>query len=171
MLEQDPLNALFRAAFSLLLGIAGQYERALVEARKALEIEKNLWMIHYAMGVSYAALGKLSESRESLERAVRLAPWVPILPGILAGVLARDGEARQAAEVLAQRPGTTAIGMVMYHLLGGNIDASIEAYSNAIEQRDPFAVLFASAVFLKPLHESPRWQALAHKMNLPERIS
>jgi hypothetical protein len=37
MLEQDPLSTLFRSVFSLFLGVAGEYERALVEARKSLE--------------------------------------------------------------------------------------------------------------------------------------
>jgi tetratricopeptide (TPR) repeat protein len=170
MLEQDPLSNLFRSVFSLLLCIAGQYERALTEARKVLEIDQNLWMTHYAMGLSFAMRGAFAEARESLERAVRLAPWMPLQRGILAGVLLRSGEARQAAEMLGDQ-GTTTMGMVLYHLLDGNIDASIDAYSSAIEQRDPFAALFASAVFLRPLHESSRWPMLARKMNLPERVS
>jgi hypothetical protein len=58
--------------------------------------------------------------------------------------------------------------MVIYHVLVGNPDAAMDAYSNAIEQPDLFAALFASAVFLKPLRESPRWPALARKMRLPD---
>jgi serine/threonine-protein kinase len=171
MLEQDPLSALFRSVFSLLLFIAGQYERSITEARKVLEIDENLWMTHYAMGLSYVALAMFAEARESLERAMRLAPWSPTLPEVLAGVLELSGQARQAAELLAQRQGISEIGMVTYHLLGGNTDAAIQAYSNAIEQRDSFAVLFASAVFLTPLRESSGWPALARKMRLPEQVA
>jgi hypothetical protein len=61
--------------------------------------------------------------------------------------------------------------MVLCHCFAGNIDGAIEAYSDAIEQRDTFAPLLASAVFFKPLRESPRWPTLARKMNLPEGIS
>jgi eukaryotic-like serine/threonine-protein kinase len=168
LLDQDPLSVLFHSVFSTFLGIAGQYDRAIREAREALEIDENLWMTHWAMGLSYALTGAFAASRESLERALRLAPWIPIVREVLAGVLACDGEAQQAADLLAQRQGTATFGMVIYHFLVGNIEAAMDAYSNAIEQRDLFAVLFASAAFLKPLRETPRWQSIARQMRLPE---
>ncbi len=167
VIEQDPLNVLFRSAFSWVLAFAGQGERALVEAEKALEIDANLWMTHYAASFGYLLLERFSESRESAEQAARLAPWNPLLPGLLAGVLTRCGQTQQAEQLLAERPDTSGPGMVIYHVVGGDIESALEAYASSIAQRDPFAVFLAAASFLKPLRAHPRWRDLARMMNLP----
>jgi hypothetical protein len=36
-----------------------------------------------------------------------------------------------------------------------------------IEQREPFAVIYAGSSLCKDLRQSPRWPALARKINLP----
>jgi hypothetical protein len=59
----------------------------------------------------------------------------------------------------------------MYYLVCAEIDAAIDAYEIAIEQRHPGAVMTAFAGFLRPLRASPRWPRLARMMNLPERVS
>jgi len=56
--------------------------------------------------------------------------------------------------------------MVIYQVLRGDIESALEAYSSSIAQRDPFAVFFAAAHFLKPLRAHPRWRILAGMMNL-----
>jgi hypothetical protein len=57
--------------------------------------------------------------------------------------------------------------MAMYHLVCSEMDAAIDWYERAIEQRQPTAAIFASAGFLKPLRASPRWPKLAEMMNMP----
>jgi serine/threonine-protein kinase len=166
ILEQDPLNILFRSVYAWILAFAGQADRALTEVCKALEIDAGLWMTHYAACLAHILLERMEEAGESAERAVSLAPWQPMLPGILAGILARRGESQAAEDLLAQRKDTTVFGMMIYHLLRGNIDAALDSYAQAIEQREPLAVLFAAVRFLHPLREHPRWPTLARMMNL-----
>jgi tetratricopeptide (TPR) repeat protein len=159
---------LFRSAFCLVLVCANRGDRAVVEAGKALEIDESLWMTHFGASLGYASLGKFTEARDSAERAIRLAPWQAFLPGMLAGITACCGEPQQALELLAMRKDTSAAGLAVYHFLLGNIDAALDHYSDAIDQREPFAALFAAAVFLKPLRENSRWPALARMMKLPK---
>jgi hypothetical protein len=54
VLEQDPLNVLFRSAFGWVLAFAGQPDRALAGTHKAVEIDSNLWMTHCAATLGYA---------------------------------------------------------------------------------------------------------------------
>jgi eukaryotic-like serine/threonine-protein kinase len=167
VLQQDPLSVLFRSAFCLALVCAGQGDRAVMEAGKALEIDESLWMTHFGASLGYMSLEKFSEARDSAERAIRLAPWQAFLPGMLAGIMARCGETQQALQLLAKRRDTSAVGLAVYHFLVGNIDAALDHYGDAIEQREPFAAMFAAAVFLKPLRENSRWPALQRMMKLP----
>ena len=64
-------------------------------------------------------------------------------------------------------PGMSTLGMIHYHLVRSEIDAAIDWYERAIEQRQPTALELASAGFFKPLRSSPRWPRLARMMNLP----
>lgn len=84
ILEQDPLNIPFRSVYGWILAFAGQADRALAEVCKALEIDAGLWMTHYAACLAHILLERLDEAGESAERAVSLAPWQPMLAGILA---------------------------------------------------------------------------------------
>jgi hypothetical protein len=90
-----------------------------------------------------------------------------VATGFLARVLMQAGEKDRAQELLARLPGMMPSGMVRYHLVSSEIDAALDWYEKGIEQRHPFAVLWASAAFLQPLRASPRWPKLAKMMNLP----
>jgi hypothetical protein len=56
--------------------------------------------------------------------------------------------------------------MIWYHLVCGHIDAAIDWYERAIEQRQPMAVPLAVAGYMKAIRSSPRWPKLAKMMNL-----
>ena len=84
-----------------------------MEAEKALEIDANLWMTHFGAAFAYLLLERLREARESAEEAARLAPWNPLLPRVLAGVLALAGETQQAEQLLANRLDTSGPAMVI----------------------------------------------------------
>jgi tetratricopeptide (TPR) repeat protein len=165
--EQDPLNAAFRAGLSGALYLAGLYDRALAEAQKALELDEHYWPAHYLIGITYAVQGMFSEALGPTERAYRLAPWNPRVLGLLAGILVRMGEKERAAELLDKLKGMAALGMVTYHMLSSQIDAAADWLEKAIEQREIHVSNYAHAASAKPLRESPRWPKLAKMMNLP----
>ena len=87
--------------------------------------------------------------------------------GLLAGLLKQDGQQERANERLTLLRGTTELGMMIYHVVTSEIDAAIDWYELAIEQRQPSAAVWASAGLFTPLRSSPRWPKLARVMNLP----
>jgi serine/threonine protein kinase/tetratricopeptide (TPR) repeat protein len=166
-IEQDPLSILFRSYLSFILNVAGMYDRAIAEARKSLEIEEGFWATHSMMAHAYAFQGMFAEAIEWAEEAYRLAPWDPNAVGFLAGLQSRAGDEKRANEILAGAT-SAGTGMMFYHLLRSEIDAAADWYEKGIEQHAPFAVVLATHSFTKPLRASPRWPALARKMNLQE---
>jgi hypothetical protein len=58
-------------------------------------------------------------------------------------------------------------GRVVYHLLVSELEAAADWYERMIEERDPFALLYARTATVGPLREHPRWQRLAALMKLP----
>jgi len=91
--------------------------------------------------------------------------------GLLAGLLKQSGEKERTEKLVATLREISPIGMIIYHVVCSEIDAAIDWYEHAIEQRQPIAAGWASAGFFRPLRSSPRWSDVRRMMNLPEKGS
>ena len=166
--EQDPLNVLWRSILANHLHHAGMHSQAIKEAEKALDLDEKFWLAHHNLAEIYIATEKFAEAVIAGEKAYRSAPWNSMATGILAAALVRVGE-RHRAQALIEQMGDRPVpvwGRVGYHLLCSEIDAAADWYEKAIQERDPFAVVFASVPYGKGLRESQRWPKLAKMMNL-----
>ena len=137
-----------------------------------MDLDENFWLAHYNLAEIYIATGQFAEAVAAGEKAYRSAPWNSMATGVLAAALVRVGE-RDRAQALIEQMGASPIplwGRVGYHLLCSEIDAAADWYERAIQERDPFAVVFASVPYGKGLRESLRWPKLAKMMNLRERV-
>jgi tetratricopeptide (TPR) repeat protein len=172
----DPLHVPLRSSLAACLLSAEMYDRAIEEARKALEIDERLWIPCSSLVLGYVAKGMTAEALAAAEKAYQIAPWHPRVIGSLAGVLARTGERGRAEFLLGQLSNAqgglvTAEGMVLYHLLRSEVDAAADWYEKGIEQRIPILVPWIRLPLTRPLRESPRWPKIAKMMKLPETIS
>jgi eukaryotic-like serine/threonine-protein kinase len=167
--EQDPLNAAWRAIWSAhLLGV-GSFDRAIEEAQKAIELDESHYAPHFILGEAYLMSGRLRQAVTCFKRAHQAAPWHAVPIGLLAGTLFRLGEKDRAAELIGQMtdPPRPVWGRVLYHLLTGEIDAAMDWFQIMVEHREPFALVFARSPLTEPLRQHPRWPTLAAMMNLP----
>jgi hypothetical protein len=64
-------------------------------------------------------------------------------------------------------PGQRHWGMVLYYLICGSVDAAIEWFASAIDQRDLMTVIQIRSPLAAPMRSHPRWTQLAKVMNLP----
>jgi tetratricopeptide (TPR) repeat protein len=167
--EQDPLNVLFRGTLSLILGSESP-DRAVVEARRALEIDERHWLPYYAMSMSHFRLGELQEARELAGRSAAAAPSMPLPAGLLAGLVRRVGENDDADALLSRLRSPS--GLFMYHVVCSEMEAAADSYAKAIAQGEVQPLMWlGTSDFLRPLRSSPRWPALAKMMNLPSETS
>jgi TolB-like protein/predicted Ser/Thr protein kinase len=167
-LEQDPLNVMFRNNLANVLNAAGMPERGIAEARKVLEIDENYWFAYFVMGIIYAPGGMIPEALAAAEKAYQLAPWNPVVTGLLAGTLVRAGDSQRAEGLVQRLREAPAMAMVYYHLLCSEVDAAADSFEKAIEQRHPMLAPLLGHPITRPLRTSPRWPALMRMMNLPE---
>ncbi len=142
--------------------------RAILDGRKALEFDEHDFPPHFVIAACHLFQGKFSEALEPADEAVRRSPWSAMAAGFLAGLLTRSGEKGRAEKLIHSMRGLIPGGMILYHLVCEDIDAALDWYERAIEQRQPVAALLASAGYVKPVRASPRWPKLAKMMNLPE---
>jgi serine/threonine-protein kinase len=171
--EQDPLNVGYRAILGHLLCVSEKYSEAVVELRKALEMDENHWLATLNVGEVHMATGKFAEAAEAFERIYCVAPDNSFTWGFLAAARARLGE-KERAEALIREGGDSPKplwGRVVYHLWCGELDDAANWYEKMIAQREPFAMIFAWEPVVRVLRESRHWPRLAAMMNLPEQAS
>jgi serine/threonine-protein kinase len=168
--EQDPLNATWRAIWAAHLIHAGRPQDAIRQALKATELEPHYFVAHQLLGESYFAAGRVSEGIAALEIAHAEAPWNSMPTGLLAGALSKLGARARVEALLAEMgPNPTPLwGRVWFHALEDNLDETATWYERVIDERDPFALVYASAPQLTALRAHPRWRSLAKQMNLPQ---
>ena len=168
--ERDPLNGFWRGVLASHLTHAQLYDRAIDEANEALRIDPTHYVPHYTLGEAYATMGRWPEAIAALEEAHRIFPKDALATGTLAGALVRVGEVTRAGGLIRQmgeapRP---IVGKVLYHVLCSENEPAADWYQRAIEQRDPFALVFANVPLFGTFRQTSRWPQLARMMNLPD---
>lgn len=103
--------------------------------------------------------GDWENALATAERTHTLAPSHARATGILAGVLSRVGQTERAATLRETARSQAAFGMVLYHLVRREGDFAADWYEKAIEEREPFAVIYARSNLLHPIHEAGRWRS------------
>ena len=168
--EQDPLNVSWRGILVAHLACGRRLDEALEEGLKALEIEQNPFVPYLTLGEVYFAQGKFAEAVAAEERALQANPGNAYAAGMLAASLIRLGDKGRADSLIREMgPYPAPVwGRVVYHLLCSDLEQAADWYQKMIEEREPFAVIYANSPYTEELRASPRWRKLAALMNLPD---
>ena len=175
MVEADPLTVFNRHYLALLLAAMGRDREAEAEFHHVLELDERFAVAWRGLAALHFGRGEMNEAADCIERAYSLSPFMPSITGAFAGMLARNGDPRRAEELLAELGPPEAYGVpiawAMFHLYRGETEKALDWWEKVIEQRDPNALFVTWASPCNLLRASPRWPALAKKMNLPESAS
>jgi eukaryotic-like serine/threonine-protein kinase len=171
LLQEDPLFLIGRVWAAISLWAVGREEEALRGWKHILELDDNSEIAYRVLAMFHASRGEFAEALRTAERAYSLAP-LPVSRGMLAGLLARRGESARAAELLNQLGPPETYGIprahVWFHLAFGETERAADWLDKMIDQRDNAAAVLPRVPFGAPLRSSPRWPALAKRMNLPD---
>ena len=188
-LESDPLAAGTRFWLGIMRLLARQYDRAIDESRRLLELEPVSPWPPYIIGVAYrqkyfegVVSGSLaaSEAAELAEKAIaghrqaiELSPQSDVLLGWLGLCLGVCGKEQRARAVLGelrrlQRSGRYILPTSFGHIHLGlrEYDAALEWFNRAVEERDQIMMPILSYAHFDVLRSDPRFTALLRTMNL-----
>jgi serine/threonine-protein kinase len=175
VVEQDPLNLGMRIALINALHAAGLDDRAIAMGEQALAVDKSRWNVYLALARVHSFRGRLAEALEAAEKAYQLASWNVRVMAAFAAVLIQSGDRQRAAEIVAKLEAQsgvygTPMALAVFHAMCGEADPAADWFEKAIEQRDPSAIGYLRTPLMKIVQTSPRWPALAMRMNLPEAV-
>jgi serine/threonine-protein kinase len=170
--ELDPLSpAIYRAGeVGYLLG--RQYDRAVEQAQKAIEVQPDYFLAHTWLGVTYAQMGRLPEAVAEAEKGAQLtdSPLVHAFLGYTYAAAGKKAEARKIAEELAAKRAQRyvcpyEIGTI--HLALGDRDEAFLWYEKAYEERSVCVPLMKFDPRLDAVHADPRYQDLIRRVGFP----
>jgi eukaryotic-like serine/threonine-protein kinase len=169
----DPLNPMVRTFYAMTLVFTRRYEEALVQANEVLQAQPGhllaLSAVVYAShmklrcsdviaanSASYAGLGRPDVS-DALRKDYAESGYAAALRKAAEAELAKHGN-----------DGGVAFDAGSNYAMAGDVGRALELLEKAYAERDPNMPYIYCIPIFDPLRAEPRFQALLHRMNLPQ---
>lgn len=166
--ELDPLSPSTNVGSTFLW--ARQYDRAIAECRRALEMDPDFPHAHFGLGLAYTLRGDFREGVRELRIAVKLSRRNPGYLSRLGHAYAAAGKEREARKVLeelqarSRRQYVSPVGIALVHLGLGDRDEALIWLEKAYQVHD--FDLVTRNPRLDPLRSDPRFQHLLRRVGL-----
>jgi TolB-like protein/DNA-binding winged helix-turn-helix (wHTH) protein len=169
----DPLSLPNNAEVVRTLYYARNYDQAVWQGQKALQIDPNYARTHFWLGRVYSQKGMDREAILASEKVLAAMPDSTLGLTEMAYSLAVAGRRREALQILHRLEERSARTFVpAYNLAVINIaldekETAIRYMQQAYENRDWAMLVLAEEPRLDPLRKDPRFQEMLAKLNLP----
>ena len=157
-----------------VLFLGRQYDRAIAEGRKALELEPNDAWTHFFLARAYLRNGMHKEAFAELQRRLSLQPAFPKARADMALAYAALGNREQALKILGElkrqskHEYVTPYPMARAYLRLGLKEEAFEWLQKGLAIHDGDMVQLDVDPDLDPLRSDPRFQDLLRRMNFPQ---
>jgi len=171
-LSLDPLSILFRVHLGFLYYLQHQYEYAIAQFRKVLEMSPQYYLAHAMMGPVYSQMKDFPKAFDCFAKARVADADSKFVDSLEAMTLAKAGRREEAIEMLesicvrAVNDYISPVSIAYICTALGHTDRAFENLDRAIYDRDPNVVGLKSNPIFEPLRGDPRYKALVSKMQL-----
>ncbi|AEI49180.1 helix-turn-helix domain-containing protein [Runella slithyformis] len=171
--DLDPFSLINNFYTGYIYWIAGDFQKALMQGKRLLDLEPNFWGGHIIMGFNLIKAKRYDEALAELENALRQNYSGLTLSGY-GSLLAMMGHREKAREVLRQmeilnqtQPVANYDMGIVYACLGDK-DTACDFFEEAIALREPPMLFFRFIMrdWLAPFKNDPRYSALPDKVLL-----
>ncbi len=170
--ELDPLSRIIQANNARTLLYARQYDRALEEAQKTVELFPDYYAGHLLLGRVYEAKGALDQAIREYRAATNLPGGGPLALSALGGAYALSGRKAEAQATLQELKSLARERYVspfyiatIYQDLGEK-DQAFEWLEKSYEDRSWELTFLKVNPLLDSLRSDPRFNALLRRINL-----
>lgn len=170
----DPLSPVIRSTRIQEFYFSRDYDRAIEECRKELEIEPAFPIIHYHLGQSLIQKGELAEGIAQLQNGQALAGGSsPVFVAALGHAYGLAGDRAAALKSLAEltaraRKGeyVPAIYFVAVYTGLGDHEQAIHWLEKAYDEKVEYLIFLNVEPMADPLRSDPRFQDLVRRIGL-----
>jgi len=171
--ERDPLSLLMNMTAALNFYMGREYDRAIVQLQKVIEMESNFPAAHSVLGCVYSQMQMYESALIEFEKVMELCNGALAVENsvkvLKAQAYARWGKKFEALNLLAEVGDGPASD---YSLAGvfaalGDADKAFQLLNQAYEQHDMQLVSLKVDPTLDGIRDDPRFCDLVHRIGLP----
>ncbi len=172
-LELDPLDVLINAHLAWHYIYARQYDQALAQSGKVIEMDANSFWGHFFKGWALGGKHKYRKAIPELQKAREISGGAKFALAALGHAYALAGRKREAQELLDQLNEQSKHGYVgayniaLIHLGLGENDRAFEWLDKAYEERSNWLSYVKVEPRLDPLRSDPRFNELVRRIGFP----
>ncbi|HXJ90818.1 MAG TPA: tetratricopeptide repeat protein [Candidatus Binatia bacterium] len=172
-LRLDPLSLPINAEVVRTLYYARDYDRAIQQAQRAMQLDAAYYRIHFWLGRVYAQKGMHQQAIDESERVLKATPDSTLGLTELAYSLAAAGRTADARTILRSleersRSGwVPAYNLAIIHLALKENDEAFRYLQKAYDEQDWALLVLAVEPRLDPLRSDPRFLELCSKLRFP----
>ena len=170
----DPLSLLMNQTAGLVLCVARQYDRAIDELRKVIDMDANYAAAHGTLGIAYARKGMCEQAIEEFEKVASLAGGHPAvttsvkaLTAFTYAVCKKLDKARALVPEISGQPTASAYLLATIYASLGEHDRALDWLDRAYTDRDAQIVSLKVDPAFDPLRTTSRFQQLVARLGLP----
>ena len=170
--QLDPLSLNISTSAGWVLNYTRQYDQAIEQCRKALELEHDYVSAHDCLGEAYLAKGMFEQAVAEFRRAA--SGGEPVRTVGLArayGIMGKKNEGKKVLDELTKGSKQSYFPPYLfgaiYVALGEN-ELGLVWLEKAYTHRDPYMVHLKRDAAFDPLRLDPRFQDLLRRMNFPQ---
>jgi TolB-like protein/DNA-binding winged helix-turn-helix (wHTH) protein/Flp pilus assembly protein TadD len=170
----DPLSARINTNVVYVTFLGRQYDRAIAEAHKTLELEPNYAWAHYFLARAYLEKGMVKEAFAEFQRRLTLQPTFPKAQADIALAYAALGNRNEALKILgklkeqSKREYVTPYPMARAYLRLGEKEEALAWLQKGLAINDGDMQQVKVDPDFDPLRSDPRFQGLLRRMNFPQ---
>jgi eukaryotic-like serine/threonine-protein kinase len=172
-LELDPFSLIINASLGRHgYQFARQYDQAIDQCRKTIDMEPHFWVAHHFLGGVYACAGRQHDALAAFSRARQLEPNLETIAGLgwTYGRLGQRAQAQEALDELHHIGETQYVSPINFALVHIGLDEKDEAFvwlDKALEHHSQWLSEIRADPFFDSLRTDPRFQELLGKIGFP----
>ena len=170
--ELDPLSLVISADLGRAFYYAREYDRAIEQEARTLELDSTFWLSHINLGRSYTQKGMYQEAVVELEKACELSVGNTEALSFLAFAHAAAGNGEKASEMVveldkqSERNHVPPYHFAIAHAGLGNQDRAFEYLETAFEHRSVDLFTLKVEPMFDGLRSDPRFENLLRRVGL-----
>jgi TolB-like protein/Flp pilus assembly protein TadD len=172
--ELDPLSLIINADLGWVSYLARQYDKAVEQLRKTLELDQDFVRAHYLLGRTYLEKTMYDQATLEFLAATSLSERSPVYLAGLGCAYAASGKRHEAIHILNELEERSKgryvppYDIALIHISLGQKENAFTWLEKAFEEGSDFKDELGVGPILDPLHTDPRYRDLLRRMNLPE---
>jgi len=170
--ELEPLSLSINTDYGFLPYLMRQYDRAIDEYRKSLELDQSFVYTHWKLGLAYEQKAMYEEAIAEFQKAIALSGGSAQAVVLLGHAYAVSGRRKEALKVLGElnelskRRYVSSYRVAAIHLGLGETERAFEWLERAVEEHDAWLVWLKVDPVLDGLHADPRFADLVRRVGL-----